>query len=361
MYCRTHRWGLLSLILLTSAVLAWRFAAEPDQTTQAQDKGGEATKAADVTAAALAFVNTLGETAREQTVLPFDSAKRFEWHFIPKEERKGLQLREMNPDQKDAARDLLATCLSRVGYEKAAEIMELEKILEKLEGSAARFKRDYLRYYFTLFGEPNREGKWGLSIEGHHLSLNFVIENDKIAAHTPAFFGANPALVMSEAGVGPSKGTRVLAKEELLAFELVNSLSGDQKPLAIKGEKAPEDIRAAGEPQPPQTPPEGIAAASLNADQQKLLRTLIEVYARNMRPEIAQRDLEKIDAAGFENVYFAWQGALEPGVGHYYRIQGPTFLIEFVNVQPDAAGNPANHIHCVWRDVAGDFGMPAGQ
>jgi hypothetical protein len=153
----------------------------------------------------------------------------------------------------------------------------------------------------------------------------------------------------------------VLAKEELLAFELVNSLDADQILNGVWSGKAPEDIRAAGEAQPPQTIASGIAAKALNKDQQKLLRTLIEVYAENMRPEVARRDLEKIDEAGFENVHFIWQGALEPGIGHYYRIQGPTFLIEFVNVQPDAAGNPANHIHAVWRDMAGDFGVPAGQ
>ena len=139
--------------------------------------------------------------------------------------------------------------LAGEGVGAGADLVEIEV---DLEGSAARFKRDYLRYYFTLFGEPSREGKWGLSIEGHHLSLNFVVENDKVAAHTPAFFGANPAVVMSEAGVGPGKGTRVLAKEELLAFELVNSFDAEQIVSGVKGEKAPEDIRAAGEPQPPQ-------------------------------------------------------------------------------------------------------------
>src|SRR5690606_29977401 len=107
-------------------------------------------------------------------------------------------------------------------------IMDLEKILQKLEGEAARFKRDYLRYYVTIFGTPG-EGKWGLSFEGHHLSLNFVVEDNKIVAHTPAFFGANPAVVKANYGVGPAKDTRVLGQEELLAFELVNSLDAKQR------------------------------------------------------------------------------------------------------------------------------------
>ena len=77
-----------------------------------------------------------------------------------------------------------------------------------------------------------------------------------------------------------------------------------------------------------------------------------------MPAEVATERLSAIEQAGFEKVYFAWMGAEKPGIGHYYKIQGPTFLIEFVNTQADAAGNPANHIHCLWRDMRGDFGIP---
>jgi hypothetical protein len=99
-------------------------------------------------------------------------------------------------------------------------------------------------------------------------------------------------------------------------------------------------------------------AASLSAEQQQTLKKLLTAYTDKMRPEVAAARWQLIDRAGFDKVAFAWSGADKPGVGHYYRVQGPTFVVEFINVQADAAGNPANHIHCVWRDLEGDFDIP---
>jgi hypothetical protein len=104
----------------------------------------------------------------------------------------------------------------------------------------------------------------------------------------------------------------------------------------------------------------GIETGSLSTSQQNVLRELVEEYIAAMPSVVADERRADLEAAGFENIKFAWAGAIEPGIGHYYRIQGPTFLIEFVNTQPDAAGNPANHIHCVWRDMRGDFAIPVG-
>ncbi len=155
-----------------------------------------------------------------------------------------------------------------------------------------------------------------------------------------------------------AKGTRVLEQEEQKAFDLVQSLSDEQRATAVIAEQAPREIRGAGEPQPPSDEPVGVAYADLNAEQQQMMRELVGSYVSNV-PESEQRKrIRAIRDAGPENVHFAWAGALKPGVGHYYRIQGPSFLIEFVNTQPDSAGNPANHIHCVWRDMNGDFALP---
>ncbi|MCA9155657.1 MAG: DUF3500 domain-containing protein, partial [Planctomycetales bacterium] len=143
--------------------------------------------------------------------------------------------------------------------------------------------------------------------------------------------------------------------------ELVNSLSDELRSKAVIADTAPREIRAAGEPQPPQDAPAGVPASELSDEQSKTLQRLIMAYAGNMPKEVARQRLEKIQAAGPGKVYFAWAGATKPGIGHYYRVQGPSFLIEFVNTQPDAAGNPANHIHCVWRDMAGDFALPASK
>jgi hypothetical protein len=177
---------------------------------------------------------------------------------------------------------------------------------------------------------------------------------------TPTFFGANPADVKADFGE-LKKGTRVLAKEEDLAFQLLQSCSPEQRSKVMIGDKAPKDIRAAGEAQPPTDPPAGISARELSKEQFALLRQLIEVYAGNLPSEVAAARMAAIEGAKYDNVFFAWAGADKPGIGHYYRIQGPTFLIELNNTQPDASGNIANHIHSVWHDMAGDFALPIGK
>ncbi len=324
-------------------------------------QGAGAGAGADMAAAAKAFLGTLSDAERAKVVKEFSDASRTAWHFVPLESRKGLQLRDMNEEQRKAASALLAACLSESGYKKASTIMDLEKILHAAETKSGkgRFARDPLRYYYTVFGQPKDEGKWGLSIEGHHLSLNFVVEDGKLISHTPAFFGANPAVVKNDHGVGPKNGTRVLADEEELAFKLLGLLDAAQRKAAIIADKAPQDIRGPVGTQAPSSAPEGLSATKLNESQLVTLRSMLKACADKMRSECCEADLKAIEDAGIEKVHFAWAGAEKPGIGHYYRLQGPTFLVEFVNVQPDGDGNPANHIHSVWRDLkGGDFGLP---
>lgn len=317
----------------------------------------EASVGESMSQAALAFLRGLDDAQRAKAVMAYADPQRVEWHFIPKDWRKGLQIKEMTEPQRQAAHALLQAALSQVGYDKATRIMSLEKLLQALEGEQRRWPRDWQMYYFTIFGDPAGNERWGLSVEGHHLSLNFVVEQGKVIATTPQVLASNPAVVKSPNNFGIEVGTRILAQEELLAFELLRALNAEQKSKAIIDSVAPREVRAAGEPQPPQDPPTGIPARQLTSEQQALLRRLIDTYAQVMPPAVAQQRWEEIEAAGFGNVHFAWAGAEEPGIGHYYRIQGETFVIEFVNTQPDAAGNPANHIHCLWRDMRGDFAL----
>lgn len=313
-----------------------------------------------MTAEATRFLEMLDAEQRGVSLMAYDAPERLDWHFIPKETRKGLQVKHMTPEQRKAAHGLLRSCLSEIGYGKANRIMKLENLLRELEKDRSGGPiRDPQRYYFTLFGKPSEDGRWGLSIEGHHLSLNFVVDKGRVISSTPTFFAANPALIQAQVpGTDFAKGARVLADEELLAFELIGSLDDQQRKVAVIAEKAPAEIRAAGEPQPPADEGVGLQASELTEAQRGTLNKLIETYAKNVPAEIAGQRLAAIKKAGMGKVRFAWAGADKPGIGHYYRIQGPSFLIEFVNTQPDAAGNPANHIHCVWRDMAGDFALP---
>ena len=310
---------------------------------------------------AAAWLESLDDDQRQKAMLPYDAPQRVDWHFIPKPERKGLPLRDMNAAQRTAALRLVRAALSEVGYEKTSQIMLLEGVLRQLEGPGSEERRDPQKYYVTIFGNPSaedRDAPWGLSFEGHHLSLNFVCSGDRVLDAAPQFFGANPAEIRSDIEGQLKKGTRVLRREEVLAFQLLESLDDATQSKAIIADEAPADIRFAGQPQAEPTEPEGVDFGSLASEQQETLRELVQVYATAAAEVVATNRLAAIEHAGWDKVHFAWAGAKQPGVGHYYRIQGPTFLIEFVNTQPDPEGNPANHIHCVWRDMTGDFNLP---
>jgi hypothetical protein len=319
----------------------------------ANDNSGER-----MTAAAKAYLDGLGDAEKGVAVMEFDDARRMDWHFIPKDERKGLKVGEMSAGTRERAMELLKAALSETGYGKARTIMSLEAILHELENTrGGTMIRDPLRYYFTIFGSPGGSDPWGLSVEGHHLSLNFVVEDGKVTSHTPAFWGANPAEIKNPVATRLQKGYRTLAAEESLAFDLVNSLTSTQRATAIIDETAPRDIRGPADVSPPAPEQRGLSVAEFTEEQKKTLWKLLEAFAANMPTEVGREDLAAIEQAGVEKIYFAWAGATEPGIGHYYCVEGPTFLLEFCNVQPDSAGNPANHIHSVWRSTSGDFGL----
>lgn len=312
-----------------------------------------------MTVVAAKFLESLSPELRAKATMAYDAPQRVDWHFIPKAERKGVQIREMSKEQRTLAMYLLRSALSEAGYGKATKIIELEALLKDLEKNKKGTPlRDTERYYFTVFGQPTADGKWGLSIEGHHMSHNFVVDQGRVVSSTPNMFGANPAIVKSSSVAGIEAGLRVLAKEEQLAFDLLGSLDAEQRKVALIAEKAFDEVRSAGAPLPPNEAPVGLSGGKLNDDQKKILWALIETYAGNVPEDVAADRLEPIRSAGVDKLHFAWAGADKPGVGHYYRIQGESFVIEFVNTQPDAAGNPANHIHCTWRDLRGDFAIP---
>ncbi len=289
-------------------------------------------------------------TPAQQGKIGFDfkDALRYDWHFIPRP-RKGLPLKEMSGEQKALAHALLASGLSQSGYMKAETIISLEQILASIEQGKGPV-RDPELYYFNIFGKPGHPDSkepWGWRLEGHHLALNFTIVGDKGAVGGPTFMGTNPAEVKS----GPRQGLRILAEEEELARQLVKSLDEGQRKKAIVQEDAPKDILSLAARKATPLAPAGIAMTELNSQQKELLNTIIVLYAERLRPELAGNDLGKIMKAGIDKVGFAWAGKLERGMPHYYRIQGPTFLIEYDNTQ-----NNANHVHSVWRDFENDFG-----
>jgi hypothetical protein len=295
--------------------------------------------------AAKAFLASLDAEQRARATFQFQDDERFDWHYIPKE-RKGLPFKDMTPPQKHLAHALLAAGLSQRGYIKAVSIMSLDDILRILEHGTGPV-RDPERYFFSIFGEPSETGTWGYRVEGHHVSQNFTIVNGKVQV-APSFFGANPAEVRE----GPRKGLRVLGREEDLGRAFVQSLTAEQKKTAIVSADAPGEILTGPARKAALTgQPSGIAASKLTAQQRELLQNLLDEYCNNVPEQVAQVREEQIKkAAG--NLYFAWAGGVEVGEPHYYRIQSTAFLIEYDDTQ-----NGANHIHTVWRDFDGDFGL----
>lgn len=289
------------------------------------------------------FLNTLDAELRERTLFSLDDDERYNFHYTPVR-RKGPSFNDFNETQGKAALKLLKASMSAEGYRKSMEIMALEGILRVIEQNNYR---DDLDYHLCIFHEANSEKFWGWRFEGHHLSLNFVVSEGKLLAGTPAFFGANPARVSH----GPQKGKEVLGSETHLAFALVNSLSDIQMGTARFSEQAPREILTRTKRKVSVLTPKGIAYPSLTQAQKKAFLQLIHLYVDNYETTYAQNLWGKIEQAGLDQLHFAWAGGLKPGVGHYYRIQGPTLLIEYDNTQ-----NGANHVHSVVRDLTNDFG-----
>ncbi len=290
------------------------------------------------------FLASLDPPQREQAQFQFGDAERQNWNFVPME-RAGLSLKEMQPHQQQYAFALLQSALSHQGMNKALNIMALEQILRDLENDNPG--RDPSRYFFLIFGKPSAQSTWGWRVEGHHLSVSLTLVNGHQIVATPSFYGANPAHVKQ----GPHEGLRVLADEEDLARKLVQEFSDEQRKIAIIETTAPKDIINGPGRTASRLEPLGLAASQMTNAQRRMLMQLVRTYVFNLRPELAREDLRKIRESGVQNLNFAWAGSTEVGQGHYYRVQGPSFILEYDNTQ-----NDANHIHCVWRDFENDFG-----
>ena len=298
--------------------------------------------------AATRFLDSLTPEQRKQATFAFESDERLRWNFIPDETfpRNGLPLKAMTEPQRKAAHDLLRSGLSDRGYQTYTAIIQLENILRAVEGGV-KMARDQDAYRFSVFGTPVAKGTWGWRVEGHHVSLHFSVVNGTAIASTPSFAGSNPAEVRD----GAEKGKRVLGLLEDSGRALVTALDATQRTTAVFNTTAPNEILTGNRLDIDPLSPAGLKASAMTPAQRDLLMKVVDAYAGLMTADVAADRLAKIKAAGVENVAFAWAGPVERGERHYYRVQGPTFLVEFDNTQ-----NNGNHVHSIWRDFKGDFG-----
>ena len=271
----------------------------------------------------------------ERFPFPADEIRK-RWTYLPGE-RAGARLADMDREQATAAYRLLSSGLSEVAYAKACAIIALEDVLDRREGhTRGRHSGDY---WLAIFGDPDGDGPWGWRFEGHHVSVNKTLVGDAVA-HTPLFLGANPARVERDGIVVSAP----LQEEEELGFLLMQSLSRHERAAALVSGEAPDDIVTHDSPRvDPALEAEGVRLGDLGGDAATLARRLVDLYTgRAPDPHPPPRP---------DEIRFAWAGETAPGGPHYYRLQGPRFLVELDNTQ-----DGANHIHTVWRDPDGDFG-----
>lgn len=302
--------------------------------------------------AAERFLEVLDHSQKLQTTFDYDDPERINWHFIPRD-RLGIGLWDLNGAARDAANALVRTGLTSAGYEKVLQVRSLEEVLYLFEGgeeAARREKRHPHRYYISIFGTPGPKGLWGWRFEGHHLSLNYSIKDGKIVSSTPEFFGANPGLI----DAGPGRSLRVLGKREDLARQILKTSPQDLQSQLWISKEAPNDIRGGGVAQPVVDKPQGVPFAKMTPEQQQLLKQLLAEYLTAMPAPVVRERMQQINDAGMDNIHFAWWGGSELNEPHHYVVQGKTFIIEYNNTQ-----NSANHVHAIWRNLAGDFNLPA--
>lgn len=356
--------------------------------------------------AASMFLEALTPDQRRRANYAFPSdGERQRWFYTPTD-HGGLPLGQMTPAQQQRAHQLVASGLSRAGYVVASTIIGLENTLDAKEGWRVRFARDVdpswrgrdpLQYFVSIFGDPAGGSTWGWRFGGHHISLHFTIADGRVVAPTPTFFGAHPA---EAPFVGPGM-LRPLAGEEDLGRELLHALDADQRSVVQLSSVAPHDIvtgnRSAVEPGvlPPAnheifretltgaalersltnsarlretlgqqdahleavrhtSQPKGLPASQMTPGQRDVLTALIRQYIGRLPDEIAEEEGARLTGATLDAIHFAWAGSDRRREPHYYRLQGPRFLVEYDNVQDDT-----NHIHSVWRDPENDFGAMA--
>lgn len=319
------------------------------------------TSGAKMSAAAKKFLGTLNAEQKKKGTFPFDDKARTTWFFTPQQDKErnftrvGVRMEELNAEQKAAALELLKSGLSKKGFEQATTIMSLEGLLADLEGPKGAMVRNTGWYFISIFGDPSDTGGWGWRFEGHHMSVNYTLNKGEVVTATPLMFGANPAEVKD----GNRKGLRTLPGIEDHARALIKSLNPDQVKIAqqptpknyseleIKENKVRADVGA----------PVGITADKLTPTQRRTLMTLIEEYADRLPEDLAVAERKKATDAAPEKLSFAYTGSPVPGEPYTYRVYGPGFVIEFLNVQADSAKNAANHIHSSWRRLPADFGL----
>jgi hypothetical protein len=306
-----------------------------------------------IVSAANAFLATLEDSQRKKILYPFDDAdQRKRWSNLPVAlvSRGGISLKEMSADQKAAALKLLSTTLSPAGFEKVQQIMEGDEVNQQQTGrtrkSEPMFGRDL--FYISMLGTPSEKTPWMLQFGGHHLALNITMRGER-GTLTPTLTGAQPAIYkLGDKTVRPLKG------ESDKAIALLKSLDAKQRSQAILSYRVANLVLGPGE-DGRTIQPEGLEATDMTASQRAMLLDVISEWTGIIEENAAAARMAEMKA-DLNQTWFAWSGPTDVTAGSnltaYYRIQGPHLVIEYA----PQGGDPAMHIHTMYRDPTNDYG-----
>jgi hypothetical protein len=344
--------AMLGAVLFVGISLYAFRAGPPAPGTAAADdqKPAPTTRAVTV---ANAFLETLEAKQREKALYEFGSAKKPNWSNLPVTmvPRNGVRLGDLSKAQRAKAMDVVAAVLSKDGYQKVVDIMDGDQQLAEGRGGRGRggrgggkgpmFGAD--QYYLAIFGKPSATGPWMVQFGGHHLGLNVTVIGKHFVL-TPTHTGAQPTLFKRD-----GKDVRPLGLENDTAFKLVNALDEKQRKEAILGERPQGELLLGPGRDGRTIEPQGVKGSALTADQQAMLLDVIGAWVKIVEPDTAAARLAEIKGKLGET-YFAWKGPTAKGSAVYFRVQGPTVVIEY------APQGGTDHIHTVIRNPKDDYG-----
>lgn len=321
-------------------------AAEP--ANQGHPSAAGAGQTARIAQSAEAFLGTLKDAQRAKVLFDFgDKQQRARWSNLPTgmAERRGLRMGDLAQEQRDAVMSLLSVTLSKMGYEKVVGIIEGDEVLRKNNGgNGPAFGRD--EFYVSILGTPSATSPWMLQFGGHHLALNVTFVGEA-GVMTPSLIAVQPARYSLE-----GRTVRPLGRETDKAFELVNSLNASQRKEAVLGFQMHDLVLGPGH-DGETIQPEGIKATELSVQQQQMLLDLVGEWSGIIHESAAAEKMLEIKA-NLKETWFAWSGPTQPGSAAYFRVQGPTVVIEYAPQK--LGGDPTQHIHTMYRDFTNDYG-----
>jgi hypothetical protein len=304
------------------------------------------------------FMGSLSSRQLSTVQVGYDDARRFDWHYYPEDIRpepsEGLALNSMTLTQRQQVWSILSGLLSRQGIERVELVQKLERLL--LDYDNGGINRDPLRYYFTVYGQPTSQSAWGLGFEGHHLTLNFSFEGERLISSSPMGFGANPETI-TERYAQPELpvGTRMMTEEEPLIFDFFSSLTELQRQTVWTSDVADVDPVFVGQ-KCASIVSHGMRVAELNSEQKGRLKSMIKSHVLVLNPAEQDRIERDVLGADIDQAMVWAKGHVGPGENYSFGIVGDGFVLEVAKSQIALDLERGNHVHIIWREHKRDFG-----